>query len=191
MIQTESACERPAMNNQRYITFGFLVATLSLAACNAGPLLKTGSLTATPVAATKLATPIDRALHLGATSARAQKCGFYFDPVALRTNFLTAETARGTPADALAKTGQAYDFTAKTIAATITAPDTYCTPSRTASVKNSLSAALAGNYEPPVKKVTQNTGGFFGDLVEDDGTKKEKWNPNEIYDPVLNKPTDR
>jgi hypothetical protein len=178
------------MNNRRYIKLSFLVATLGLGACNAGPLLKTGSLTPTPAAAPKQATSIDRALHIGTTSARAQKCGFYFDPVALRTSFLTAETARGTPADVLAKTGQSYDFTAKKIAAAITAPDSYCTPARTASVKNSLNAALAGNFEPPVKKVAKDTGGFWSDLTDGDATEK-KWDPNEIYDPVLNKPKDR
>jgi len=178
------------MNNQRYMTLGTLLATLGLAACNAGPLLKTGSLTAKPAAAPKPVTSVDRALHFGATSARAQKCGFYFDPATLRTNFLAAEAARGIAADSLAQTGQTYDFTVKKIAASIKEPGTYCTTARTASVKKSLTAALAGNFEPPVKKVAKDTSGFWSDLTDDDGTEK-KWNPNEIYDPVLNKPTDR
>ena len=155
------------------LNIGLISATLAVAACNAGPLLKTGSLTAKPTpAAPKPATSVDRALHVAATSIRAQRCGFYFDPAGLRTNFLAAEAARGTAGADLTKTGQSYDYTVKSIASKITNSEAYCTKERTASIKTSLQAALAGNFEPPVKKVVAQQGGLFDVFEADDVPKK-------------------
>jgi len=169
-----------------HLSVGLL--SLTLAACNAGPLLKTGSLSTTP-AAPKPVSATERALHVGATSARAQKCGFYFDPDALRTNFLAAEAARGTPPDALAQTERSYVYTTKSIALKIPNAEVYCTAARTEKIKTSLQAALAGNFDPPVKKVVAATdnGGLLG-LFDGDGEPEKKWDPNTIYDPILNDP---
>ncbi len=161
------------------------LAALGLAACNAGSLLKTGSLTtpATPPAP-KPSTAIDRALHVAATSARAHKCGFYFDAAALRGNFLTAEGTRGTAGEALTKTGQSYDYTALKVAASIKDSETYCSKARNASIKKSLQSALTGNFEPPVKKAAATSGGLAG-LLESDSTPKP-FDRGAIYDPVFN-----
>jgi len=165
---------------------------LALAACNAGPLLKTGSLAAAPQpAAAKPASASDRALHVGATSARAVKCGFHFDPAAMQANFLAAEAARGTPPDVLAQTERTYVYTTKSIALKIPDAEAYCTKARSARIKTSLQAALAGNYEPPVeqKVAAKNKGGGVLGLFETDDAGPEKWDPNTIYDPILNDPT--
>lgn len=161
------------------------LATLGLAACNAGSLLKTGSLTTAPApVAPKPTTAIDRALHVAATSARAHKCGFYFDAAALRGNFLTAEGARGTAGEALTKAGQSYDYTALKVAASIKDSEAYCSKARTASIKKSLQVTLAGNFEPPVKKVAATSGGLAG-LLESDSAP-EAFDRGAIYDPVFN-----
>lgn len=179
------------MKIRSFIPFGLATASLVFAACNAGPLLQTGSLSAaTPVAAPatpKIASPVDRALHMGATSARAQKCGFYFDAAALRTNFLAAEAARGTPADGLAKTGQSFDFTTRSVASKITDSESYCTKDRTAVIKAALQKALAGDYEPPVETAANSGSNGALSWLEGDA-KSNKFNPNEIYDPLLNEP---
>jgi hypothetical protein len=174
------------MQRSTVYIFCLAAATLGLAACNAGPLLKTGSLTSTEAAAPPLpAGPVDRALHVAATSVRAQKCGFYFDPVALRTNFLAAEAARGTPPEQLAKTGQSYDFTATSISSKITDPEKYCDANRTNTIKTSLQSVIAGNYEPPVKTAAPKSGGLL-EFLEGDDTSKTVFNPDHIYDPLLN-----
>ncbi|MFY0615655.1 MAG: hypothetical protein JXQ99_29270 [Hyphomicrobiaceae bacterium] len=161
-------------------------AALSTAGCGAGSLLKTGSVATKPVAATpKPATSIDRALHVASTSARAQKCGFYFDAPALRTSFLTAEAARGTAVEVLSKTSQSYDYTALKVASAIKQSETYCTKARTASIKTSLQGALAGNYDPPVKNAVAQSSGL-ADLLETDNAGPEKFDRDSIYDPVLN-----
>lgn len=165
--------------------FTSLVLTLvacGLAACNAGSLLTTGSLTGKKAApaAPKPATPIDRALHVAATSARAYRCGFYFDRAALRTNFLTAETTRGTPLETVTKAGQSYQFTETRVAASIKDSATYCTKVRTTSIKKNLQQALAGNFEPPVKKAVAQQG--IASLLEQDSAPKP-FNKEAVFDP--------
>ena len=80
-----------------------IVSGLALGGCGSSalpglPNLTTGSLSPTPAAApeVKPITPVDRALHIATTSARAQKCGYNFDPARLRESFLAAEPLRGT-----------------------------------------------------------------------------------------------
>jgi hypothetical protein len=167
-------------------SFALAITALALTACNAGPLLKTGSLTSAPVAAApKPSTPVDRALHVAATSARAHKCGFYFNAPALRTNFLAAEAALAPASSELTKIGQSYDFTALKITQSIKSSEAYCSKSRTASIKKSLQAALAGNFEPPPKKVAKTASGGLGSLLDSDAAP-EKFDKDHIFDPILN-----
>ncbi len=82
----------------------FLVAlvTLSLGGCGAKlPSLSTGSLLggSKPVANINPNDPVTRTMDVAATSARAIKCGYNFDPVKLKSQFLTSETT-SSPADA-------------------------------------------------------------------------------------------
>lgn len=162
------------------------VASLMLAACNAGPLLQTGSLSPAATQAPKAATPMDRTLHIAATSARAQKCGYFFDPNTLRANFLAAEAQRGTPPETLAKLGPAYDYTNRTVAGKIADSQTYCSSeARTAQIKGSLNQALAGNFEAPAAKKEESSGGIFAGLESQD-TGPKAFNPDHIYDPLLN-----
>ena len=177
---------RISMANAKVTISGLVLLGAVLAACNAGPLLKTGSLTAAPVAPPKATTSIDRALHIAATSARAQKCGFYFDPATLRTNFLAAETARGAAPDVIAKTSQSYDYTVKSVAIKISDSEAYCSSDRTASIKTALQGALTGNFEAPPPKAAEGSGGI-ADCLEGD-SRAEKFNPDSIYDPLLNEP---
>lgn len=169
----------------RVASISIAAVALILSGCNAGPLLKTGALKPTPVAdAPKPSTPIDRALHIAATSARAHRCGFYFDGAALRTNFLAAEAALApAPAD-LTKIGQSYDYTALKVAQSIKNSEAYCNEARTAAIKKSLQSALAGNYEAPAKETKKASGGL-GDFFDVDSAP-EKFDKDNIYDPILN-----
>ena len=165
--------------------------SLALAACNAGPLLQTGSLAPESAAAThNAATPVDRAIHAAATAARAQKCGYFFDPNALRANFISAETQRGASPDTLVKVSQAYDYTHRTIAGKISDSESYCaSETRTTTIKSSLNKLLAGDFEPPPPKKKETGGGLFA-AFESNDTGQEAFNPDHIYDPLLNeKPT--
>ena len=175
------------MKNASLLPLLLATTSLALAACNAGPLLQTGSLTPKPAdAAPKPATALDRALHAAATAARAQKCGYFFDPGALRTNFLTAEAQRGTPQPELAKITEAYDYTHRTISGKIANSEEYCaSEERTTGIKSSLNQLLAGNFEPPQAKKKEEAGGLFASFDLEDN-RQEVFNPGHIYDPLLN-----
>jgi hypothetical protein len=136
---------------------------VALGACSSGNPLTTstllggGSTEKTP-AAPSPETPTDRAIFTGTTSARAQRCGYVFDPAAVRQGYLAFETQQGVAPDVLAKVEKSYDYTVASISKTITANEDYCTDAQTAVIKRDLTQVLAGNYSAPDKKPMPNVG---------------------------------
>lgn len=143
---------------------------VTLAGCSLGNAsLSTGSLFGSggdgkpaeaPVA--KAATPADRALHAGATSARAQRCGYVFDPAATRSAFLAYEAGQGTAGDLMAKTEKSYDYTVASIAKTVAANEAYCDDEQTAIIKRDLSKMLAGDFSAPSKAASFTSQNWWG-----------------------------
>lgn len=136
--------------------------------------LLTGSVTDQSQAAAPVVTPADRALHVAATSARAQKCGYYFDPEQLKASYLTFETSNGLPVEQVAGVEKLYNFTSQKIATEIASDAGYCSEERTATIKAQLNKYLAGDYAPPPKKQEVQSGGWFDADVPQG---KEKINP--------------
>lgn len=131
-----------------------LVATLLAACGNSGGLSTSsilGSGSSTPPAP-KPVTASDRALYVGATVARAQRCGFVFDPEQVRANFISAESQAGTPADQVQKVTREFDFTRKSVLDSAAKDETYCTEVRTREVKAALGRHLAGDFSPPQRR---------------------------------------
>lgn len=124
--------------------------------------------------------PTGRALQVGSTSARALKCGYNFDPVKLRTQFLAAEGAAN-PAgvDQLAKIyDTAFNGVTKAVAAQ---GEAYCSDIKVAQIKEALTRHLAGDYTPPPQAPAQDEG-IFGSLGsansgDSDYAKKMQANP--------------
>jgi hypothetical protein len=136
----------------------------ALGGCGASlPSLTTGSLfggakVPPPVAQND---PVSRALDVGATSARAIKCGYNFDPAKLRGQFLTAETAAN-PADA-GKLAQVYDSAFSGVSKAIAAKgDDYCSAAKTTKIKEALNRHLAGDYTPSPPEPVEQDEGLFG-----------------------------
>jgi hypothetical protein len=182
-----------------------VVAAFGLAGCSnsASQLLTTGSIfggeKTAQATAEKPVTAIDRAIQVAAVSARAQKCGYVFDPAALRAAYLASETqpapvptlvsgATETPAPTPVQTPAAptvdptalaarYDYTVRTIAGKIADQDDYCDESRTALIKADLNRHLAGDFTP--RKMRAASSGLS--LVSDSPTKTEL-NPNWGYE---------
>ncbi len=181
------------MNNR--ITSPFCLAAtlalvLSLAGCGSGstslPKLTTGSLFGGPSkpkksAAPKLPTATDRAIHLGAVSARASKCGYNFDPVKLRQDYLAFETRTLGAGDGLVKATEAYDKTNILVAKAIANNETYCSRTQTKKIKADLTRALAGDFSAPVKK-KKNTVSFWDS--GDQGREVINWEG--VFDPSSN-----
>ena len=114
------------MRDSIFATAALLVVAGSLAGCGASssPGLATGSLfgssdkEATAPPPPKVVTPTDRVVQVATTIARAQRCGFVFDPEQLKASFLAAEAQAGTPPDDMPKLTREFDFTRSKVAAT-------------------------------------------------------------------------
>jgi hypothetical protein len=106
--------------------------------------------------------PLARPIGVAWTSARAQRCGFYFDATKLRASYLAYE-ARQSNAEGLAKAEKSYDTTFKGTKDRISADPDYCTEAKGDAIKAALQRHLAGDFTPkfPVAKKEESCG-FFG-----------------------------
>jgi hypothetical protein len=105
--------------------------------------------------------PAARPVAVAWTSARAQRCGFYFDPARLRSSYLAYE-ARQSGAEQAAKAEKAYDSTFRTIRERVAADPDYCSDGKSAEIKKDLTRHLAGDFTPNFPKTkTAETCWFF------------------------------
>lgn len=170
------------------VGLGLLGLAAGLAGCSStgSDLLTTGSLFGTK--AKKSATapapvvvkPSDRAINVAAVSARAQKCGYYFDPTKLRTTYLASEAQVGTDPATLANLTKIYDYTNGKLLKVLADKEGYCTKDRLREIKASLTRHLAGDFAPPKKK-KQVAAGWFDFQPVDKG--KQKLNPDYVNYP--------
>jgi hypothetical protein len=157
----------------------------TLAACGSAPsgpatsALLAGA-EAVPRAAAPPDDPMARALYAAAVSARAAKCGFYFDPAKLKAGFLNAEAAHGATPEQLGKIEQAYNYTRLTVAGRIAKEPEYCSEMKTREIKTDLARHLAGNFSLAPKKVASDES-WFGS--EQPLAGREVLNPDWIKDP--------
>jgi hypothetical protein len=148
------------------VAFGLLLAAAALtAACSGASGLLGGSASAAdPDAPGKLANenPAARPVAVAWTSARAQRCGFNFDPGRLKASYLAYE-ARQSSADQLAKAERSYDSAFKTIRERVSGDPDYCTDRKSAEIKADLVRHLAGDFTPKLPQVKKvETCGFLG-----------------------------
>jgi hypothetical protein len=105
--------------------------------------------------------PVSRAMDVAATSARAIKCGYNFDPAKLKNQYLAAETASD-PAEA-PKLNQVYDVTFSGVSkALATKGNEYCSKEKTARIKTALNRHLAGDYTPSPPENAPEEASLFG-----------------------------
>lgn len=155
------------MNNFAQVLAGatLLMSAGLLAACgNSASGLTTGAAPAAGdvPAAISNEDPLARPVAVAWTAARAQRCGFYFDPTKLRASYLAYE-AKQSNAEALAKAQKTYDSTFGTIRDRVTSSPDYCTDRKSTEIKTDLQRHLAGDFSPKLpqpKKV--ETCGIWG-----------------------------
>jgi hypothetical protein len=123
----------------------------------------TGLLPADAPTAVTNADPMARPVAVAWTSARAKRCGFYFDPAKLKINYLAYERTLNAAADQLAKIEKAYDSTFRVTSEKVAGDPDYCTDNRGLEIKTELQRHLAGDYTPnlPKAKAVANCG-FWG-----------------------------
>lgn len=165
----------------RFIHTLAIISTLVLGACSGNsPSLTTGSLFGGAQAKPVTDDRTERALLAGATSARAARCGYNFDPGRLRQAYVAYETAQGGSPDDLAKAEKTFDYTRTSLAAKIAKEDDFCSDSKTKEVKAALTKQLAGDFStPPKKPEVQVSTGFFGGTNNQAPMDREK-----IFDPI-------
>jgi hypothetical protein len=151
---------------------GLLLAAAALCAgCSGASGLLTGSTAAadTPGSLNN-EDPAARPIAVAWTSARAHRCGFYFDPAKLRASYLAFEAKQSAP-DQYAKAEKTYDSTFKTIRERAAADPEYCSERKSAEIKKDLTRHLAGDFAPnfPKAKVAETC--FLFACGGDDGRK--------------------
>jgi hypothetical protein len=106
--------------------------------------------------------PMARPIAVAWTSARAKRCGFYFDPAKLRTFYLAYES-RQAAGEQYAKIEKIYDSTYKSTSEKVSLDADYCSDRKALEIKADLERHLAGDYTPNLPKPkTVASCGFFG-----------------------------
>jgi hypothetical protein len=160
-----------------------LMLAVAAAGCSSGNTMSlfTGSTTPSSAAGTAPAPPpakpSDRALQVAATSARASRCGYNFDPQRLRTSYMASESQAGLPAPEMATLEKLYDVTRDRVAKSITDSETYCTDEQTATIKRDLGRHMAGDFTP-VRKIEGTAGDWWST-----GQSRKPWNPSDAFKP--------
>jgi hypothetical protein len=167
----------------QFLASGLLVATGALvAACgNSASGLTTG---ATPTAG-ELPTainnddPLARPVAVAWTSARAERCGFYFDSTKLRASYLAYEAKQSNP-EQRAKAEKSYDSTFKVIRDRVSSDPDYCTDKKGAEIKTDLQRHLAGDFSPKLPQAKKvETCGMFGCAPE---ASNEPFDAKKMYE---------
>ena len=141
------------------------MAAASLGGCGASlPKLTTGSLFGGKADAASTIDrnndPATRTMDVAATSARAIKCGYNFDPTKLKNDFLASQTSAD-PANA-SKITQIYDASFNTVSKAIAGKPDYCTADKTTKIKTALNRHLAGDYTPSPPEPVEDDSLFGG-----------------------------
>lgn len=170
------------MNTRPLLLTAVVVLAVSGCAEASLPTLTTGSLfgskpdaqaaaaAATPQKPVLRNDPIARALQVSRVSARAQRCGFYFDAAKLKANFLASEGAQpGADTASIAKLDQTFTVTYNATSKVIVGEEGYCSEARNAHIKADLTRHLAGDFAPSLgfEKAEDDSlfsfgGGLFG-----------------------------
>jgi len=153
------------------------LSTASVLGNDAAPTPQAGA--ASPPATTAAAVPAApsdptaRAFFVGSVSARAEKCGYNFDPVKVKTSFMDREAGLGTAPDQMAKIEKAFQIAHNGVAKAAADEPNYCNDKKTREIKDDLTRVLAGDYEPPRAKVVaqKDSGGIFGGFFDSDSVE--------------------
>ena len=133
------------------------------------------------VAAPIPVSPTDRLVQVSAVSARATRCGYYFDPEQLKASFLAGEEQAGTPPDQVQKMSGEYEVLRKKVLAATLADEGYCTEGRAREIKASLTRHLAGDFNPPSARKVAGGGSFLDTMNQ--GRDREVFVPSEVFNP--------
>jgi hypothetical protein len=114
-------------------------------------------------------TPTDRAFQVGTVSARAVKCGYNFDAPRLKSTYLAHEASLGASSDQIGQAEKIYTVAYSGVMKAAAEDPNYCSDKKTQTIKADLARLLAGNFEPPPKKVVAKQDGMFDGWFDGSG----------------------
>ncbi len=153
-----------------------IVVCVTAASCgctNTPSILSTGSLSPAASQSSANDPQSSRLRQVAATSARAKRCGFNFDPARLKTSYLDYELRQGATTEELSSIAQRYDTTLMSKSKEVVAMLNYCSDRVTALIRTALERHVAGDFTP--------TTGQLPTLVADSPAAEEPWNSKEIW----------
>jgi hypothetical protein len=124
--------------------------------------------------------PMARPVQVAWTAARAEKCGFNFNPGKLKADYIAFEQRGGADAARLGQIDKTYDTTVTKIKSTIGAADAYCTEKTANVIKADLQRHMRGDYEanfPEDKRIAE--GNFWSKAT--DQTKQDTFNRDTFW----------
>lgn len=125
--------------------------------------------------------PLARPVAVAWTSARAQRCGFYFDATKLRASYLAYEAKQSSP-EQRTKAEQTYDSTFKVIRDRIASDAGYCTDKKGTEIKAELQRHLAGDFTPKLPQARKvETCGMWGCAPD---ASDEPFDAKKMYDDI-------
>lgn len=125
--------------------------------------------------------PLARTMDVAATSARALKCGYNFDPVKLKGQFIASETAAN-PADA-PKLSQVYDTAFNGVSKALAEKGAdYCSELKAAKIKLALTRHLNGDYKPSPPEPPEDGGGLLSGWGSGGSSSSEGVNTKQIFE---------
>lgn len=135
-----------------FVCLAAALAALQLASCSTIEKVrsKDGASNDAEAVKVKPEDPLSRPIQVAWTSARAKYCGFLFDPVRLRANYLASAAASNSP-EQVKKLEKAYDYTFESVLAGIGDDPSYCSKGRTDAIRADLTRYLAGDYTPSAR----------------------------------------
>lgn len=125
-----------------------------------------------PTPVVQPSTPTDRAFHAGTVSARAVKCGYNFDAPRLKNTYLSHEASLGVSADQVSQADKIYNVAYNGVTKAAAEDPNYCSDRKTQTIKADLGRLLAGDFEPPPKKVVAKQDGIFDGWFDSSGEDK-------------------
>ncbi len=155
------------------------VAALIVSACSSGgPGVTTGSLFGGGKAK-QADMPSERAMQVAATSARATRCGYNFDPAKLKATYLAYESQQGGSADQIAKLDRTYEYTKGSVTKKMADPDEYCSDEQTAKIKTDLTRHMAGDFSLSQRAEASLLDSLSGNSTTQPWDKQKAFCPNQ------------
>jgi hypothetical protein len=116
--------------------------------------------------------PAAKPIQVAWTSARAAKCGFYFDPAKLRSAYLATDPAAQ----------QAYDAAHAQVIKALASKEDYCSKETIADIRADLRRHLAGDYAPTLRVAQKESNGVL-DFLQGHSSGEKKMDRNDIFFP--------